>query len=161
MDRQSKSARSSFALYAVTLATAVIGGCYTPPEHQKEQAGTVIGAVVGGVIGSQVGGGSGRTAATIAGTIVGGIVGGGVGRSMDDTDRLRTAHALETARTGSPTAWRNPDSGHQYTVVPMRTWETAQGPCREYTVDGNIGGRSEKVYGTACRQSDGSWRVVN
>jgi surface antigen len=139
---------------------AVLGGCAVAPERQQEQAGVVIGAIVGGVLGSQIGHGSGRTAATIVGTMVGAAVGGTVGRSMDDTDRLKTAHALETVRTGVPSQWRNPDSGHQYTVVPTRTYDSTRGPCREYTVDAVIGGRMEKVYGTACRQPDGSWRTV-
>jgi surface antigen len=146
---------------SAAFAAVLLASCETPPGHEKEQAGTVIGAVVGGVLGSQIGHGSGRTAAAIAGTIVGGLVGGSVGRSMDDTDRIKTAQVLEVNRTGSPTHWRNPDTGREYTVVPTRTYDTAQGPCREYTVDGAIGGRSEKVYGTACRQPDGSWRVQN
>ena len=80
---------------------------------------------------------------------------------MDDTDRLKAAQALETSPTGVASQWRNPDTGYEYVVTPTRTVQTAQGPCREYTMDGVIGGRSEKVYGTACRQPDGSWRVVN
>ena len=147
--------------YAAMLSLAVLGGCDTPPYRQQEQAGVVIGAVVGGLLGSQVGHGGGRTAATIVGTMVGAVVGGNVGRSMDATDRLKTAHALETVRTGVPTRWRNPDTGYQYTVIPNRTYEVTQGPCREYTVDAVIGGRAEKVYGTACRQPDGSWRMLN
>lgn len=146
---------------SATLALAVLGGCDTPPQRQQEQAGVVIGAVVGGLLGSQVGHGGGRTAATIVGTMVGAVVGGNVGRSMDETDRLKTAHALETVRTGVPTRWRNPDTGYQYNVVPIRTYEAPQGPCREYTVDAVVGGRTEKVYGTACRQPDGSWRASN
>lgn len=152
--------KKQIVLYVTTLAAAVLGGCTTPPDRQQEQAGVVIGAIVGGVLGSQIGHGSGRTAATIVGTMVGAAVGGSVGRSMDDTDRLKTAHALETVRTGVPSQWRNPDSGHQYTVVPTRTYDSGRGPCREYTVDAVIGGRVEKVYGTACRQADGSWRTV-
>lgn len=27
------------------------------------------------------------------------------------------------------------------------------------TVDSVVGGKRDKVYGTACRQADGSWRV--
>ena len=50
---------------------------------------------------------------------------------------------------------------HTYTVVPTRTYDSPSGPCREYTVDAVIGGRLEKVVGTACRQADGSWRNVN
>lgn len=78
---------------------------------------------------------------------------------MDDTDRLRAAQALETSPTGAPVHWRNPDTGREFTVVPTRTYAAAQGPCREYTMDAQVGGRAEKVYGTACRQPDGSWRA--
>jgi surface antigen len=149
------------SLCATTLAVVLVAGCQTEPGHPKEQAGTVIGAVVGGVLGSQVGGGGARTAATIAGTIVGGMIGGSVGRSMDDTDRMKTAQALESGRSGFGTSWVNPDSGHRYTVVPQPAYQTAQGPCREYTVESVIGGRAEKVRGTACREPDGGWRAVN
>ncbi len=141
---------------ATTLALAA---CATPPT--QEQAGMVIGGVLGGVLGSQVGGGSGRTTATILGAIAGAAIGGAVGRSMDDNDRRKTAHALETVRTGVPTQWRNPDTGNQYTVVPTKTVERAEGPCREYSVDAVIGGKRDTVYGTACRQADGSWKVVS
>ena len=134
-------------------------GCATQPT--QEQTGMVIGGVLGGVLGHQVGRGSGQTAATIIGTIVGAAVGGAVGRSMDETDRMKTAATLETVRTGVPSTWRNPDTGNQYTVVPTRTYDTAQGPCREYTVDAVVAGKKEKVYGTACRQPDGSWRAMD
>lgn len=121
----------------------------------------VIGGVLGGMLGSQIGGGHGNTAAVIVGTLAGAAVGGAVGRSMDETDRLKTSLALENVRTGVPSTWRNPDTGNQYTVVPTRTYDSSQGPCREYTVDAKVGGKTEKVYGTACRQADGSWRVVS
>lgn len=143
---------------ACVLAVAMLAGCATPPSISNEQAGTVVGAVVGGMLGNQVGHGGGRAAATILGAVAGGAVGNAVGRSMDQTDRLRTAHALETTPTGAPVHWRNPDTGSEYTVVPTRTYASAQGPCREYTMDAVIGGRAEKVYGTACRQDDGSWQ---
>ena len=119
----------------------------------------VIGGALGGLLGSQVGQGSGRTAAVILGTLAGAAVGGSVGRSMSDTDRMKTAHALESVRTGVPTSWRNPDSGNQYTVVPTRTYDAPNGPCREYMVDAVVAGRKSKVVGTACRQADGSWKV--
>ena len=101
----------------------------------------VIGSVLGGVLGSQVGGGDGRTTAIILGTLAGAAIGGSVGRSMAETDRLKTAHALETVRTGVPSSWVNPDSGNEYRLVPTRTIESSAGPCREYTLDAVIGGR--------------------
>lgn len=148
-------------LFPITIlcGVLVLPGCATPPT--QEQTGMVIGGALGGALGSQVGGGRGRTAATVVGTIIGASVGGAIGRSMDETDRLKVAHSLETVRTGVPSQWRNPDTGNQYTVTPTRTYETSGTPCREYTMDGNIGGRKEKIYGTACRQPDGSWRTVS
>lgn len=134
-------------------------GCTAPAT--QEQSGMVIGGLLGGLLGAQVGHGTGRTAAIILGTVVGANIGGNVGRSMDETDRIKTAQALETVRTGVPTRWVNPDTRNQYTVVPTRTYDASSGPCREYTVDAVIGGRLEKVVGTACRQADGSWRTVN
>ncbi len=145
----------SATLVAVTLA---ISGC-AMNHGQQEQAGMIIGGVLGGVLGSQVGGGHGRTVAIIAGSLVGSAIGGSVGRSMDDVDRMKTAETLETVRTGVPVRWHNPDTGIDYSVTPTNTYESSVGPCREYTIDIVIGGKTEKAYGTACRQPDGSWQV--
>ena len=120
----------------------------------------VVGGIMGGVLGAQVGEGSGKTVATIVGTLAGAVIGGAVGRSMDETDRLKTALTLENVRTGVPARWRNPDTGNDYAVTPTRTYDTAEGPCREYTVEAMIAGKKDTVYGTACRQPDGSWRVM-
>lgn len=142
----------------VLLAVA-LAGCAT--QGDQEKAGMVIGGVLGGVIGSQVGEGHGRTTATILGAMAGMAIGGAVGHSMDEQDRRKTAHTLETVRSGVHSQWRNPDSGNEYRVTPTRTYQTGTGPCREYTVDGLIGGKRETLVGNACRQGDGSWRVVN
>ncbi|MBT8419303.1 MAG: glycine zipper 2TM domain-containing protein [Gammaproteobacteria bacterium] len=141
------------------VAGLALGGCNTGPT--KEQAGTVLGGALGGVLGSQVGGGSGKTAATIVGTLAGAMIGGSIGRSMDETDRLKTQHSLETLPTGKHSSWHNPDTGHQYTVTPTNTYDSDTGPCREYSVDAMIDGRQEKVYSTACRMPDGSWEASN
>jgi surface antigen len=135
----------------------LLGACSTVPS--REDQGVIIGGIVGGIVGHQVGGGSGQTLATIVGTIAGAAIGGSIGRSMDETDRLKTAHALETVRTGVPTQWVNPDTGYAYVVTPTGTHDRGTGPCREYTVEATIGGQAETVYGTACRQADGSWEV--
>jgi surface antigen len=146
------------AVVAALAATLALGACQSPPTQQ--QTGAVVGGVLGGVLGSQVGSGSGRTAATVIGTLIGASIGGAVGRSMDDNDRRKTAQTLETVRTGQSSTWTNPDSGASYTVTPTRTRTTTEGPCREYTTRAVIGGKTETVYGQACRQADGSWRVV-
>ena len=153
--------KQKIVVLMLAASMVLLSGCATGPGRSQEQAGMVIGGVLGGVLGSQVGKGSGKTVAIIAGTLVGASIGGAVGRSMDDTDRLKTAQTLETVRTGVPSTWQNPDTGNQYAVTPTRTYDTATGPCREFTTEAIIGGKKEKIYGTACRQSDGSLQVRN
>ena len=146
-------------LVAPMVAALALTGCAT--DGPREQAGTIIGGVLGGVLGAQVGGGHGRTVAIIAGALAGAAIGGAVGESMDDNDRRKVAETLEGVRTGVPAAWINPDTGVQYSVTPTRTYDTAAGPCREFTTKAIIGGKRETVFGTACRQADGSWQVMN
>jgi surface antigen len=145
-------------LIASLVAAMLMVACQSPPTQRD--TGMVIGGILGGVIGHEVGGGSGRTAATIIGTLIGAAIGGEVGRSMDEQDRVKTAHTLETVRTGVHSQWTNPDTGNRYTVTPTRTYDGTTGPCREYTMDAQIGGKPEQVSGTACRQADGSWRTL-
>lgn len=146
------------AAFCSCLGCLGLSGCASSPS--QEQSGMVIGGILGGALGSQIGSGQGSTVATVIGTLVGASIGGNIGRSMDEQDRIKVAHALETVQTGVPSQWRNPDSGNRYTVVPTQTYETSGKPCREYTIDGQIGGQKEKIYGTACRQPDGSWKTV-
>jgi len=145
------------SISAAVIAAIAVGGCETPPT--KEQVGTVSGAVVGGVVGSTIGGGTGRTVAIVAGTIAGAVIGGKIGAKMDEADRLKAAQALESTPTGQSVAWKNPDTGDQYTFTPTKTEQTAAGPCREFKVVGTVDGKPENVSGTACRQPDGSWKT--
>lgn len=138
------------------LAASLIAGCATT----QEQSGALLGGAAGAAAGSAVGGGSGRTAAIILGALIGSVVGANIGRHMDEQDRIRTAETMEYNPTGRSSTWRNPDTQAAYTVTPTRTYETNAGPCREFTMDAEVGGRPEQVYGTACRQPDGSWKIV-
>lgn len=127
----------------------------------NEAVGTVAGGVAGALIGSTIGGGAGKVAATAGGAFIGAILGGRIGKYMDRQDKLEMQQALETAPAGKVVAWRNPDSGNQYRVKPTRTYYNNNQPCREYTTTAIIGGKTQSVYGTACRQADGSWRVAS
>lgn len=70
--------------------------------------------------------------------------------------------ALENNPTNQASTWVNPDTGVSGTVVPVRTFENDQGqPCREFQQTIVIGGKKEQGYGTACRQPDGTWRIVS
>jgi hypothetical protein len=48
------------------------------------------------------------------------------------------------------------------TYTPRPAWTDASGrQCREYISNWEIDGHATKVYGTACRDPDGQWRIVN
>jgi surface antigen len=128
----------------------------------NEGMGTLLGAVLGGVVGSEVSGGS--TGAVVVGAALGAAAGNSVGRQLDEADRERQRHAwqnsLENGRTGERSNWYNPDTDNRGYYVPQPAYQSAQGQyCREYTQSVTIGGREETMYGTACRQADGSWKL--
>lgn len=141
----------------LALAAALSSAC----TLTQEQTGAVVGGAVGAAAGSTVGSGSGRTAAVILGALAGTAIGANIGRQMDEQDRLRTAQVLESNRTGQTTSWVNPDTTTRYAVTPTKTYESGDGPCREFTMNADVGGEANQVHGTACRQSDGSWKIVS
>lgn len=145
-------------IWLALMSTALIA-CTTQPSRQT--VGSISGAAVGGLVGSLFGSGSGKVAATLGGAVLGGVIGGSIGRYMDENDRRYTSYALETVPTGEEYTWQNPDSGNRYAVTPAKTYYRGTQPCREYTTSAVIGGKTEEVYGTACRMDDGSWQIVS
>lgn len=146
-------------LISFGLGLFLLAGC--AGDSPKQDVGTLVGAGTGAFIGSQIGDGTGQLAAVAVGTLAGALIGGHIGRQMDELDRIKTQQALETRPTGSTAAWSNPDTGADYSVTPTRTYESASGPCRDYTTEAVIDGRAEVVHGTACRQPDGTWQAMN
>lgn len=143
---------------AVGLLSTCVVGC---SNMTKQDIGTVSGAAIGGLVGSRFGGGSGQVAATIGGAVIGGYLGSKIGKTMDENDQLKMQQTLETQKAGTTTTWRNPDSGTEYQMEPTKTYKNKKGQnCREYITTAKIGGKNEQVYGTACRQSDGSWKMI-
>ena len=163
MQRRGLSRRAGAALVAGALALATAGtGCQTMRDAPKTTIGGLGGAVAGGILGDKLGGHAGGI---VAGTLIGGLVGGAIGNVLDQRDRrlaAETAHTtLETAPTGTTSTWVNPDTGHQGSFTPTRTWQDPGGRyCREYQQTIVVAGETQESYGTACRQPDGSWEIV-
>ncbi len=144
----------------IVLCTSIsLVGC---ENMTKQDVGTVSGGVIGGLVGSRFGQGGGQMLAIGAGTLAGALIGGAIGRNMDETDKLKMNHALESNQVGQPAYWQNQKTGNSYTVVPTRN-VTVDGNqyCREYRSTADIAGKKQQVYGTACRQPDGTWQVAN
>ncbi len=133
----------------------------------QEVMGTLVGAGLGAFLGSQLGGGGGGTMAAVAiGTLAGGAIGNQIGRRLDEADRMKmtqaTQVALETSPSGVTTDWYNPDTGVSGTVTPQPRQSIGDEQyCREYQQTVTIGGEVQEAYGMACRQPDGSWRIIN
>jgi surface antigen len=132
----------------------------------KQGAGTLLGAGGGALIGSQVGHGRGQLVGVAAGALLGALVGSEIGKSLDQADRdrmtLANQRALETLPPGQSLPWRNPESGNSGTVTPKAYYKTESGGyCREFQQTITVGGQTQQGYGTACRQPDGSWKIVN
>jgi surface antigen len=152
-------------LILMILIALFVSGCETTDggARTKTAIGGLGGAAAGGLLAATAGGGATGIA---AGTILGGLIGGLIGDRLDAADRKHmqqtTQHALETAPSGTTVAWQNPDSGHTGVVTPVRTYQKAGGEyCREFQQSVTVGGEEQQAYGTACRQPDGSWKIVN
>lgn len=154
----------NFMLSFLVIGALALSACETT-GGQKQTVGTVGGAVAGGLLGAQVGSGSGRLIATGVGVLAGSLLGSEIGRSLDKADMTYAQQANQRAYNapiGETITWNNPESGNHGTVTPVRDgYATSGSYCREYQQTVYVGGQQESAYGTACRQPDGSWKIVN
>jgi len=64
------------------------------------------------------------------------------------------------AAVGETIYWNRQGASGSVTVVRDGNSTTGR-YCREFQQEVTIGGKSESAYGTACRNSDGSWEVIS
>jgi len=151
-------------LFLLLFLPLFIFGCAGQGGVNKQGAGTILGGVAGAALGSQFGKGSGQMLGIGLGAITGALVGNQVGSYMDEQDKYRmekTANnSLENTPSGQTSTWKNPDSGHSGSFTPIRTYQQQGQYCREFTNEINVGNKKQQGYGTACRQPDGSWKIV-
>jgi len=142
----------------------ILSACASSPYGQKQTVGGLAGAALGGLLGAQFGGGKGQLASTAVGVLLGGLMGSEIGRSMDDTDKMKADQANINARTaplGQEITWNNTQNNHNGSITPTRDGYSDSGNyCREFHQTVSIGSKKEDAYGVACRQPDGTWRIV-
>jgi surface antigen len=161
MTGNNKNPKIRLAAIAIVVALG-LAGCQAGP---RQATGSLVGAGLGGLIGSQFGHGSGQLAAVALGTFAGAMIGSEIGRSMDQADRAYYQNAVsqaESAPVGETITWNNPESGNYGSITPTRegVHQGTGAYCREYQQEIVIGGRVERGYGQACRQPDGSWKII-
>lgn len=126
------------------------------PGHNTAGA-TAVGGVAGGLIASQIGGGF---AGVLAGSLIGGSVGYIIGRHMDRQDQANMRSAIVDTPINEQATWTNKKTDTTYVVQPVREYHHRGRYCREYRTKVEINGKWQSAYGKACRQPDGSWKVV-
>lgn len=111
----------------------------------------------------------GRLVATAIEAVAGALAGSAIGRHPDDAAQAEanraTVRALDTAPVGGgPITWEAPAttaSPARGAVTVTRQGTNAAGEvCREYRQSVTIGDATEEIVGTACRDADGIWRIV-
>ncbi|MEQ8666241.1 MAG: RT0821/Lpp0805 family surface protein [Rhodospirillales bacterium] len=153
---------------AVLTAAFLLSACAdTEGDRQAaEVVGGVVGAIVGNVLGSKVGDGTGRQIARGVGTVAGIFIGRAIARNLTERDeelaQEATEDSMENDEEGETTVWSNPDSGNEGTVTPTsEPYETVQDTqCRDFESTVTVEGETEVAHGRACRQEDGSWKIV-
>ncbi len=166
-------ARSFFSkphwiVLSFSLASAsMLGGCVTDMEkNPKQTMGKILGAGLGALTGSQIGSGKGQMVAIATGALAGAWFGGEIGESLDKADQAymkrNTQESLENGKSGATSSWNNPDSGNSGSVTPTKTFQKTDGRyCREFEQTVYVSGKEKAATGRACREPDGTWKIVS
>ena len=157
--------RSLSTLALLLVAALSLSACQSQGWGPKQTIGTLGGAAGGALLGNQFGKGTGNVVATALGAVAGAWLGNEVGSSLDNADKAALNNAQSqaySAPVGQTISWNNPQSGNTGTFTPVRDGTAANGAyCREFQQTVNVGGQKQQAYGTACRQPDGNWQIVN
>lgn len=81
---------------------------------------------------------------------------------MDFIDKRNLGQIFETQQSGITRRWHNTETDIVYAVTPTRNHQYTDGSlCREYVIEMYQENDVKEFYGRACRQTDGTWVIVN
>jgi surface antigen len=155
---------SKFTFIIVT--ALFLAACQTNGMGQKQKYGTLAGAGIGALAGTHIGKGNLRLASVAIGTLGGAYLGSEIGKSLDRADLIQASRAQKRALKapiGRTISWNNPTSKNYGSYQTLRDGrdQSSGAYCREYKTTINVGGWEEDGFGTACRQPDGTWKIVS
>lgn len=139
-------------------AAALLAGCQSTKETSTEAP-----SIFGGTINSQLTAGSNpKLAQSGTGTMVGAFIGKEAKIQPADQPLAETAaKRAYAAPVGERMTWNNPQTGNSGTITSTREGYNSTGTyCREYQQTVTTGRQTELIYGTACKQADGTWKIV-
>ncbi|MCO5063105.1 MAG: RT0821/Lpp0805 family surface protein [Rhizobiaceae bacterium] len=95
----------------------------------------------------------------------GGLIGGSIGRDLSSRDRRKALEAeykaLEYGQGGQVITWQSSLGSSRGEVVAAQPYRVGSQDCRQYVHTLYTGDASQTARGTACRNPDGSWSLLN
>lgn len=158
--------RPTVTLALLAALAAGLAGCTQGGgSWNKQDTGTALGAVAGAAAGAAIGGKDNWWWAAGLGALAGGVVGNQVGAYLDRQDQQTSYqnanYALNNVPDGQSAQWSNPQNNTSGYTKPVETVQTASGQtCRTFQTGVTAQGQSSSGTGTACRQPDGTWKIV-
>ncbi len=137
------------ARIALTLLPLFLAGCQTTmlgnkvtPQLNSGGAGVVLNSGISG----------------------GGLVGGPFGAKLERADRTLAFEAeykaLEYSKGGEPVTWAGKTGAASGKVVAAQPYRVGSQDCRQYSHDLDLSGAVASARGTACRNNDGTWTLL-
>jgi surface antigen len=94
----------------------------------------------------------------------GGLIGGKLGVALDKADRAAGFEAeykaLEYSSGGELVTWTGKSGGASGRVVAAQPYRVGSQDCRQYSHELLLAGAAKSGRGTACRNSDGTWTLL-
>lgn len=142
----------SMRIRLVLVAGLLVGvaGCGTTGSSQGSAAATSAGAAD-----------SGKIIAAMSGGLINGSIGAGLSQSEKRNALQAEYKALEYTASGQPVGWKGDQPSHYGQVIAAQPYRVGSQDCRQYAQTVYAGGAGATARGTACRNADGSWSLLN
>lgn len=160
-DMLSKPKRIAFSLALVVALAGCASGANGENSGYKKFIGGLTGAAAGGYAGAQFGKGQGKLATTALGVVVGFLGGMAVGNELDEKDKLEASAAMALALNEARTVSWQGQNNNGGVIRTKRAPKKAGMVCRDYQHYGTIDGEQRQAVGRACKQQDGTWKIVS
>lgn len=170
-------------LVGAALATGLMVSGATPGQAENELLGGLLGGAAGAGVGGAIGGGKGAAIGGVLGLGIGALGANQLSKPKQPEQPTYVAPPPPAYQQGyaPPPAYQQgyappPAPAQGYVPPPPPTTYQQGGQpqpapaahdafdtsyCREYSTTTVIDGAEQKSHGTACRQADGTWRILN
>jgi surface antigen len=162
---------------SIISAALLLSGCVTTDQYGNPIAspmapvgGALGGAAVSGLACSNLGKGNGTVAIVGVCTALGALGGLMAGSAYSQSRQATAGYQVQQQQFQYPQNYQRsyqqqlPSryNGQSGSVEMSQQYYNPQygANCREWQHRGTVGGRTQQLFGTACQQQDGSWRIV-